>query len=410
MLLFSMSAFAQKASVVTAFNYNKDFGRSGDCSKLTKGVEAIIPATKDSKTKDEPKTWYYGGNLYYNAYFAPEGKCQTAVENPLENAYEYYLTTLKLNIEDGAELAMDPVQNEQDLEKLISMIHDKSTEYKDRNYTADIVNKRMPYIANAYANKGIAAYNEGDLGQAVKNYDLAISTSRFFGVIDTVSLYNSALAADRNKDYEAAIEKYNRLTQLGYGGGDLYIYLANAHLAQGDSLGRIQVIQQGRKAYPDNLNLLTQELQYYLESGKSEEALSNFELAIEKDPGNAALWYNRAYIYDQMGNFERAENDYKKTLEIDPNNFDAAYNLGAMYYNKGVELNNLANSYDIKEKKKYDAARDKADKFFLQSLPHLEKALEINPDDKNTIASLMKIYAISGKTEKYKEMKAKLQK
>ena len=40
---------------------------------------------------------------------------------------------------------------------------------------------------------------------------------------------------------------------------------------------------------------------------------------------------------------------------------------------------------------------------------NFRRILEINPEDKNTIASLLKIYAISGDTDKYKEMKAKLQ-
>lgn len=407
--LFSISVFAQKANVVTAYNYNRDFGRKGDCTDLVKGMEAIVSATTDAKTKDEPKTWYYGGNIFYNAYFAPEGKCRTSIENSLDKAREYYLNALKFNIEDGAEMNLNPINNEVDFDKLVAMVQSKDTEYDDRSYTVDIVAKKFPYIANAYANNGIEAYNAGNLEEAVKNYDLAISTSRLFGVIDTVSIYNSALAADRNENYDVAIEKYNQLTELGYGGGDLYIYLANAYQANGDTAQRIAIIQEGRAAYPDNLNLLTQELQYYLETGKSEEALKNFEVAIAKEPGNSALWYNRAFIYDQMGEYEKAAADYEKTLEIDPKNFDAAYNLGAMYYNQGVEWNNKANAFDISEKKKYDAARAEADKYFLLALPHLENALEINPEDKNTIASLLKIYAINGDTEKYKEMKAKLQ-
>lgn len=409
MAFVSVSAFAQKTNVVTAYNYNKDFERGGDCSDLVKGMQAIVPATSDEKTKNEAKTWYYGGNIFYNAYFAPEGKCRTAIPNALDSAYKYYLNALKFNVEDGAEMHLQPYKKEADHEKLVSLVQNKETEYDDKTYTIDIIAKILPYIANAYANSGIIAYNEGNMESAVKNYDIAISSARLFGVVDTVSIYNSALASDKSENYEAAAKKYQKLIELGYGGGNIYIYLANTHQAMGDTARKIETIMAGRQAYPENLNLITQELQYYLESGKSEEALKNFEVAIAKDPNNAALWYNRGYIYDQMGEYDKAAHDYKKTLEIDSSNFDAAYNLGAMYYNRGVELNNQANSYDISETKKYEAAIKEAEKYFLLALPHLENALKINPEDQNTIVSLMKIYAINGNTEKYKEMKAKLQ-
>src|SRR5690606_31660902 len=198
------------------------------------------------------------------------------------------------------------------------------------------------------------------------------------------------------------------LIDLKYGGGNIYLYLSNVYLSQGDTAKSMQTIQSGRKVYPDNLPLITQELQYYLESGKSEEALANFEIAIAKDPNNAALWYNRGYIYEKLGNIEKAAENYKKALELEPNNFDAAYNLGAIYYNKGVELNKEANALPMSETKKYDKAKAEADKYFLMAQPHMERALEITPNDPNTLSSLVKIYVIAGETEKYKAMKARL--
>ena len=46
--------------------------------------------------------------------------------------------------------------------------------------------------------------------------------------------------------------------------------------------------------------------------------------------------------------------------------------------------------------------------FFTLAKPALEKAHEINPEDRNTIASLIKIYAIEGDDDKYLEMKKKI--
>jgi hypothetical protein len=42
--------------------------------------------------------------------------------------------------------------------------------------------------------------------------------------------------------------------------------------------------------------------------------------------------------------------NYNLALEKDPVNFNALYNIGVLYYNKGVEMTNIAN--EIKDIKK----------------------------------------------------------
>ena len=79
-----------------------------------------------------------------------------------------------------------------------------------------------------------------------------------------------------------------------------------------------------------------------------------------------------------------------------------------MYYNEGVEWNNKASNYGLNETSKYKEASDKANELFALAKPALEKAHAINPEDRNTIASLTKIYAIEGDDDKYLEMKKKL--
>ena len=65
-LVFS-SVSAQKSKLVSAYNYNKSYERDKDCSELEKGIEAIELVTKNESTAKLLKTWYYGGNLYFNA-------------------------------------------------------------------------------------------------------------------------------------------------------------------------------------------------------------------------------------------------------------------------------------------------------------------------------------------------------
>ena len=100
------------------------------------------------------------------------------------------------------------------------------------------------------------------------------------------------------------------------------------------------------------------------------------------------------------------EADYKKAIELKDDYFDANYNLGAMIYNQGADMNNAAN--DIKDNKKYNDAKAKADERLKQALPYLEKANEINPKDKNTLISLKQVYARIGDQVKYQKAKEEL--
>ena len=87
--------------------------------------------------------------------------------------------------------------------------------------------------------------------------------------------------------------------------------------------------------------------------------------------------------------------------------FDAVYNLGALYFNEGVNVLLEADALRFGDPK-YDEEKAKGDKYLEESLPYLEKALEINSTDYNTLFSLKQIYSRTGQTEKYNEVNEKL--
>ena len=92
-----------------------------------------------------------------------------------------------------------------------------------------------------------------------------------------------------------------------------------------------------------------------------------------------------------------------KAIEIDPSSFGSNYNLGALFFNKAVELNNSANS--TSDNNKYKKLKKQADEFFNKALPYLESANSLNPKDKNTLLSLKQLYYMKGDYKKSDEMK-----
>ncbi len=401
------SLSAQKSKLVSAYNYNKSYERDKDCSELEKGIEAIELVTKNESTAKLLKTWYYGGNLYFNAALAPDPECSSKFPGSLDKSYSFYIEAIKYNIDAPGAAELD-LTKEADQIQFASYIMNRQTKYNEISYMRDILGQKFPYLANAFVNRGVEEFQTGNFEKAFKYSQNSVEVNAFLGKVDSLGLFNSALAAERLKNYDQALELYTALTAIKYGGPNIHLYIANIYDARKDTVKKIEAIRNGLKQYPDNADLIREELNYLLITGQTDEALANFDKAIANDPKNPAMFYNRGLINYQVGNLEAAAADYSKALELNPKFFDAAYNLGAMYYNDAVEWNNKASNYGLNETEKYKEASAKANEFFELAMPALEKAHEIDPKDRNTIASLTKIYAMTSKEAKYLEMKKKL--
>ncbi|MCX6296423.1 MAG: hypothetical protein NTX97_10215, partial [Bacteroidetes bacterium] len=79
---------------------------------------------------------------------------------------------------------------------------------------------------------------------------------------------------------------------------------------------------------------------------------------------------------------------------------------GVLYNNQGVMYNKMAD--EIIDNAKNKAANDLATAEFTKALPILEKALEMNPKDRNTMYALKMIYARTQQPDKVKAMNDRL--
>jgi len=111
----------------------------------------------------------------------------------------------------------------------------------------------------------------------------------------------------------------------------------------------------------------------YRRKGMYDEAIAEYEKALEINPNHADAHYNLGVAYGEKGMYDEEIAEYKKALEINPNDAAAHYNLGAAYRRKGM----------------YDAA-----------IAEYKKALEINPEFAMAHANLGGAYADKGMYDK----------
>ena len=363
-VVFSSAAYSQKNKVVSAYNYNKAFARSGKCKELASGVEAINLATEHDQTKSWAKTWYYRGNLYYNIIASKNQECKAIDTNALEKCTDSYLKALVFNFDD-TELKKLDLQKEDgaDIMKFFTALQG-NPKVDDQMYTSDIMGRKLPGLASEFAGQGITRYNTNDFKGAQESFGKSMLLNQIGGKMDTMILFNTALASEKAEDFEAAKQIYDALIMLKYNvdgnGPDLYRSMSKIYKNEGNKEKAAEYITKGRNAYPNNNNLIVEELEGFLQAGKHEEALSNLNTAITNDDKNSVLYFARGTVYENLKQEDNAVADYKKALEIKSDYYDAAFNLGAYYFNNGADKKNESNDVPFSQTKKFEALKAEA--------------------------------------------------
>jgi len=380
-LLFAVTcAFAQKGKVTSALSYK-------EAGKLDKAVEAIEETIDASNPKTEgsvtwPRTWEVRGEIYQAVFQSKDENYKKLSNDPLTVAYDSYMKALQLD---------------------------------DKDRFSKSVKIKLTLLIGDLTNQAVAAFNEETYEKAMKSFEqiMAIEQTPVYkaedpNAVDTVIIFNAGLAAYNAKQYDKAIEYYKQAAKYKYNGAKTYSLIANSYFQKKDTVGALNVLQDGLKEYSDNGILLVEVINVYLNANKVDDAMKYLDIAISQDPKNASYFFAQGTLYDKLQKPEEAATSYLKAIEYKEDYFDAYYNLGALYYNKGVKQVDVANAIPSNQPEKYEVEKDKADIEFKKAIPYMEKAHEINPTDKFTLESLKTLYYRLKMLDKHAEIVEKM--
>ena len=354
-----------QADVVNAYNAMSE-------GKFELAAEYIEKAVLNDKANVKEKTWRYRGQIYMNISLDPVLKAK--YPNATRISAESYM---KAN-------QMDP-----------------GGSYEKEN------NQSLQNVRNIAINNGVEDFQTKNYAAAKEKFATAQTIFTSFGLTDTLAIYNGALASELSGDNAAAIEGYRACAKMNYNVPDVYKSIFLIQRAGGDEAGALATLKEARTAFPKDQALVLEEINIYLASQRFEEAQENLKVAIELDPNNEVLHFALGSVYDNLGKIEEAKVSYLKAIEIKADYFDALYNLGALFYNRAVEEVNACGAIPPNQEAKYKACVAEANKGFTSSVPYLERAYVINPEDVPTVESLKNAYVRSGQDDKYMELKAK---
>ena len=362
-------AFAQGKNVRKA-------ERAVEDGELKEAKSYIDEAIEHEKTRDDGKTWYTKGRVYKAIAFSDDPAFQDLDDNPFQEAVQAF-------------------NKAQELEKENSSYHLFSGQALQEMWSLKL-------------NEGAELYQEGNYEQAIE----AFNKTKVVFPEDTTGYLYAGVAAMQGGMYDVATNNYYKLlNELDYHHLDVYTSLLWIERNQNEDLEKaLELVREGRERYPDNRDLMKEEINLLITLEKSDEARDKLEEAIEAEPDNPSLHYSLAYLYDETGQSEKAVEAYKKAIELNPDYFEANFNLAVYYFNKGVEILKEANNMDLEtyQKKGKEIVKE-ADKFIEQAIPYLEKAHEIQPEDLTVIETLETAYAELNMEDKAEEFRKKLE-
>jgi tetratricopeptide (TPR) repeat protein len=153
----------------------------------------------------------------------------------------------------------------------------------------------------------------------------------------------------------------------------------------------IDVLEEGRKMYPENSDMLVALSNSYIGADKIDVAMDAFKDGVEQEPDNKFYRYNYGVLLLGAEMYEDAETQFLKAIEIDNEYENAIYNIAVTYVKWGTDINKKAEEQGVISedyKKKYELA-----------LPYLEKVVEKDQENVQIWELLGKVYSVLGMQE-----------
>lgn len=348
-------------------------------NNLKAAREAIELASKNDATKAEPRTWYLKGFVFKELY----------KQSPA--------TT------EDRETAVQALQ--------------KSLELDTKNIYSASANSALEYLYSTYYDEAIDLLNAKQFQKALAGLQKFID---FRAKTNPDGFYAEALYYAGSSSYSLgknteAIQYYEQSLQKGYKNPMLYDDLAQIYLSEHNSQKAVQVLEAGRKLYPNDPTLRISEINMYLQLKDYPKAERMIDEHLKANPKDTDAMMVAGTVYraicetdtsKQEIYFEKQKTVYRKILAKEPDNFMANYNLGIAYYNRAVPLlNDKAPDLTITE---FSKRLDYISALIIESKPYVEKAAQLSPQNVNSLKALSGIYHYLDEPEKFQQTQNKI--
>ena len=357
-LLFCATfTYAQKGKVTQAISYLTS-------GKLDQAKKLIDEAMGHESCVAWDKAYFTKGQIYQALYESPVADYKKLDSEAVEKAWEAYQKVIELDVKKK---------------------YPKKLAIQYRNLAIDFTNRAAELYNAKEFKKALASFK-----RVLEIKSSPILTANGEVSIDTAVIYNAGLCAQQAEEYADAEKFLKESIKLNYEPAQSYAMLSNVLKQQGKTDEALEYLHKGYEQYPDNAYMLVELINHYLLGGEPEKAEVYLDAAIKQDPKNASFYRAKGTLYEKTERPAQAEEMYVKALELDPKDFLAQYNLGNIKLTEAINFHKKVQ--DIVDVNEYNKELEKVDIAYESVIPYFEKALELSPDEKNTLVTLRELY------------------
>jgi len=372
-------------------------------------------------TEQNPKAYAYLGDVYLYFFENKDSSLNIPNNHFEDSAFQAYKKSVQFNIQHKGYRNLD-LNDSADIARLHffmdSVIRLTDAGIINTEVLTGVYYNGFRALADAITRKGSSAFLAGHEAQALYYYEKARRILRFLSAtnelrLNDMALFYASLSAHAERDWDKAVKYGKILKKIEF--GDSIIQQVPVHLNllvalrhSGDSAGFMHETQVFELMFPNHLAAMYHEKAvFYSRRGNYQFALSAVDQAIMQEPDNPDYLVDKGLIYESMDKKTRALNVYQQALELDSLNFDALYSMGAMHFNASSDTMQTREGFAISREDNpdlYQQRRAKAKQCLKRARPYFEKAMDVNPDDKDVLMALRVVYSVLEEKEKYREI------
>lgn len=298
----------------------------------------------------------------------------------IEDKSEYYFTKAKVL----TELANKKIDVAQNMSQAVACYNELILNEVDAG--------NLKYAA--LARQGITDLKDNLQSIAIKNNNaskFSEAANEFYYLYemdtkDTIQLYNAAANYLNSKEFEKAIKSFEKLKKLKYTGKGINYYAVNKSTQVEEFFSNVQhrdlAIKQGTH-----------------EKSRNQVAASK----------KTDILKYLAYLYGEKGDAVNAELNYKAIIDNSPKNIEAYLDIAYIKMDIRKELIRKMSllGTSTQDMKLYDELNNQKSEVVNSAITYLEKALTLEPNNKDVSKLLLNLYRSQDMMDKYEALKAK---
>jgi tetratricopeptide (TPR) repeat protein len=227
-----------------------------------------------------------------------------------------------------------------DYTKVIELDPKNYSAYFERGYIRNRVGDRKGALAdfqivvNSSNNSSLISFSQPII-RRLQTTDPTVTNQPNLLPADAVKIASAGDTKSKNKDYQGAIDEYDRAIAIAPQYAAAYIGRGQARNGSIDLVGASEDFNRAIALAPSNAA-------FYIIRGKArfnwsnqEAAMNDFNQAIVLKPKQAEAYFARGEAYTRQFNPPAAIKDYSIAIALDPKHGDAYFYRGEAYFNLG---------------------------------------------------------------------------